>query len=197
VPTIAFWPGRIAPGVTAAMGSHLDILPTFLSLAGAQLPKDRHYDGMDLSPVLFDKAQTLHESLFHGESIGGALTAWRFHQYKAFSKTYAVGSCNSTARDDLAAMAVASGDVDAGEDNGEIHVHLWSTPLIFDLSADPAESKPLKDVDPRLIAKMRQVHAELLANIQGTPHSHVDWTMGWEAVYPCCNPHHVLCRCED
>jgi len=191
VPTMAHWPGKIAPGVTAAMGSHLDILPTFMALAGAPLPTDRHFDGMDMSPVLFDGAQALHDTLFHGESIGGELTAWRWHQYKAYSKTYAVGACNSTAED---MQLLRSGSDD---DNGEINVKLWKTPLIFDVASDPAESTPLQDVDPRLVKQLLSVHSALMSDIRGSAASQVDWTMGWESVYPCCNPNHVKCRCED
>jgi len=53
VPTIAWWPGRI-PGGTAtdAITGMFDILPTFVKLAGGQLPADRKLDGVDIWPVL-------------------------------------------------------------------------------------------------------------------------------------------------
>ncbi|KAM6385880.1 arylsulfatase A isoform 2-T2 [Alca torda] len=51
-PAVAYWPGRITPGVTHGMASTLDILPTLAMLAGAALPKVA-LDGYDLSPVLF------------------------------------------------------------------------------------------------------------------------------------------------
>jgi arylsulfatase A len=53
VPTIAWWPGRVPAGTrTDVIAGMQDILPTFASLAGAELPKDRKIDGVDLAPVL-------------------------------------------------------------------------------------------------------------------------------------------------
>ena len=36
----------------------LDIFPTVVALAGASLPQDRHFDGLDASEVLFGRSQT-------------------------------------------------------------------------------------------------------------------------------------------
>lgn len=38
----------------------LDIFPTVVALAGASLPQDRHFDGLDASEVLFGWSQTGH-----------------------------------------------------------------------------------------------------------------------------------------
>ncbi|MFM8904532.1 MAG: sulfatase, partial [Verrucomicrobiota bacterium] len=54
VPGIAWWPGRIRPAVSDAVVTTMDLLPTVAKLAGAELPKDRPYDGKDASPVLFE-----------------------------------------------------------------------------------------------------------------------------------------------
>lgn len=51
-PAIFWWPGTIKPQVVSKLGSTLDLLPTFASLAGVTLPDDRVYDGYDLSGVL-------------------------------------------------------------------------------------------------------------------------------------------------
>lgn len=51
--TLAWWPGRIAAGSHAdAITSHMDWLPTFAAVAGAQPPADHKLDGMDISPLL-------------------------------------------------------------------------------------------------------------------------------------------------
>ncbi|MEI7901550.1 MAG: sulfatase-like hydrolase/transferase, partial [bacterium] len=53
VPFVASWPGQIPAGqVTDKVGSTLDMLPTFVSLAGGALPADRIIDGANLWPVL-------------------------------------------------------------------------------------------------------------------------------------------------
>ena len=55
-PTIAWWPGHIAPASTCeAATANIDILPTFISLAGGQVPTDRTIDGADIAPLLFGK----------------------------------------------------------------------------------------------------------------------------------------------
>ena len=53
-PFIAWWPGRIPAGVvTPAFATEMDLFPTLVKLAGLEMPKDRVYDGEDLTPVLF------------------------------------------------------------------------------------------------------------------------------------------------
>ncbi|MEM1119457.1 MAG: sulfatase [Bacteroidota bacterium] len=52
VPTIFWGPNIIKPKVVTAMGSTLDLLPTFAALSGTAIPTDRLMDGYDLSPVL-------------------------------------------------------------------------------------------------------------------------------------------------
>jgi arylsulfatase A-like enzyme len=52
-PCIAWWPGTVPAGaVTQAFATEMDLFPTFVRLAGLQMPSDRPYDGEDLSPVL-------------------------------------------------------------------------------------------------------------------------------------------------
>lgn len=65
VPALFRWPGKITPGsVSKAMLSHLDLLPAFLTVAGAATPKDRILDGRDCLPALANNADTPHERLF-------------------------------------------------------------------------------------------------------------------------------------
>ncbi len=53
VPGIVRWPGVVRPRQVAMdMASTLDLFPTFARAAGAEMPKDRVYDGFDLMPVL-------------------------------------------------------------------------------------------------------------------------------------------------
>ncbi len=57
VPGIVRWPGKIRAGqVSDQLASTLDLLPTFASLAGAPLPRDRAIDGLDLWPWLAGQA---------------------------------------------------------------------------------------------------------------------------------------------
>jgi len=53
VPFIARWPGRVPAGLrTDAVAAGVDLLPTFLGIAGVPLPRDRLIDGVDLMPIL-------------------------------------------------------------------------------------------------------------------------------------------------
>jgi arylsulfatase A-like enzyme len=54
-PAVAWWPGHIKPGVTDQMANSLDVMPTFLDLAGISAPKKRPLDGVSLKSLLFDQ----------------------------------------------------------------------------------------------------------------------------------------------
>ena len=80
-PTVFWWPGRLKQGTVRQMGSTLDLLPTFLSIAGAKAPGDRILDGYDLSPVLFGTGPSpRHEMYFYR---GAKLYAVRKDDFKA------------------------------------------------------------------------------------------------------------------
>jgi arylsulfatase A-like enzyme len=66
-PTIAWWPGRIAPGATCdAPLSEIDMLPTLVKLAGGAVPTDRKIDGKDIWPLLVGQTKASpHEALFY------------------------------------------------------------------------------------------------------------------------------------
>jgi len=77
VPFIARWPGKIPAGVTSeAFATAMDLLPTFARLAGITLPAGRAYDGVDLSPVLFQNSPGREALLFY----------WVGHQLRAVRK---------------------------------------------------------------------------------------------------------------
>ena len=58
VPTLAWWPGKIAPGsVSDAVAGTIDVLPTCMKLAGAEVPAQPVLDGRDLSPLLFGQSK--------------------------------------------------------------------------------------------------------------------------------------------
>lgn len=56
-PTIAWWPGHIKPGTTCdAVAGEIDLLPTFVKLAGGTVPGDRKIDGADMLPLLLGQS---------------------------------------------------------------------------------------------------------------------------------------------
>jgi arylsulfatase A len=57
-PTMAWWPGHIAPGTaTDVVAGNIDLLPTFLALAGGTVPTDRKIDGANIAPLLFGQTK--------------------------------------------------------------------------------------------------------------------------------------------
>lgn len=69
VPTIAHWPGRIAPGTTTGhMAAFYDVLPTLLDVAGAPLRVTT--DGTSFRPTLEGRAQPQPDFLY-----------WEFPEY--------------------------------------------------------------------------------------------------------------------
>lgn len=65
VPTIARWPGKIAENSTCdTVAATIDLLPTFVALAGGSVPKEPEIDGRDISPLLLgqttDAAREAH-----------------------------------------------------------------------------------------------------------------------------------------
>jgi len=90
-PFIAWWPGRVPAGmVTPAFSTQMDLFPTLVRLAGLEMPKDREYDGADLTPVLFrnDPGREplhfyYHEGILHAVRKG----RWKLHVVVSYRKT--------------------------------------------------------------------------------------------------------------
>ena len=54
-PAVAWWPGRIKPGaVTHELAISLDLMPTFLDIAGIPQPQTRKLDGVSLKNLLLE-----------------------------------------------------------------------------------------------------------------------------------------------
>jgi len=82
VPFIAWAPGLIkASGKAGAIISGIDLLPTFVNLAGLTLPQSLQLDGRDISAVLTRAAPSPHDAilLFNNEDVVAARTQkWKY-----------------------------------------------------------------------------------------------------------------------
>lgn len=80
VPFFARWPGHIPAGcVTAEVGGLVDLLPTFLGLAGGRIPADRTIDGVNLWPLWSGAMSSLDRSYaFHEGNILAAVLKGRW-----------------------------------------------------------------------------------------------------------------------
>jgi arylsulfatase A-like enzyme len=136
-PTIFWWPGKIKPGVIMDLGSTLDLFPTCCALAGAELPRDRVYDGWDLSPVLFEGQPSPRQAMFYYR--GTKLYAVRKGAYKAhFITQSAYGNFEPEAHD---------------------------PPLLYDLDEDPGETFNVADQHPDVMKEILELVAEHNANM--------------------------------
>ncbi len=141
VPAIIWWPGTIKPGVITDLGATMDILPTFLSLAGAPLPTDRLLDGFDLSPVMKDESRSPRDTVFYYR--GTELYAVRKGRFKAHFTTrveYAVG--DPVPHD---------------------------PPLLYNLEEDPSEQYDVAKQYPQVIADILAIAAQHRSTVKPVP----------------------------
>ncbi|XP_075119739.1 arylsulfatase D-like [Leptodactylus fuscus] len=195
VPGILRWPGVIPSDVEIDEPTSLmDIYPTLVSLGGGELPNDRIIDGRNLMPLVTKQSpHSEHEFLFH--YCGTSLHAVRWHQkesgaiWKAhymtpvFSPEGAVG-CYETA------FCACDGD----------GTTLHDPPLLFELSADPSESKPLDPhVDPQyktVLDRIKAAVAEHQKTISVVPLQLAFLNYLWRPwLQPCCGTF-PFCWCD-
>jgi arylsulfatase A len=131
-PTIFWRPGVIKPGVVTDIGSTLDLLPTFCTLARAQAPSDRALDGFDLSPVLLGKGRSPRQTLFYWR--GSKLYAVRHGSFKAHFIT----------------------QPEYGSGPAVTH----ETPELYNLDRDPSEKWNIAAKNPGVIAEIGRIARE-------------------------------------
>jgi len=83
---IASWPGRLPAGATVdAPAMNIDLFPTFLRLAGLELPDDRVIDGRDLWGLMSgEDPSPPHDALlfFDDKVIDGVRSGqWKYYRY--------------------------------------------------------------------------------------------------------------------
>lgn len=144
VPCVMRAPGKIPAGAQCnAVAATIDMMPTLTKLAGGAPPSDRAIDGVDISALMFGKAETLDRNYFfyqhdclravrsgqwklmlpHTEPIQGSIaTKWRAH----------------VAKDDAPRIQKA---------------------LLFDLQADIGETADVATQHPEKVAELMKLAA--------------------------------------
>jgi arylsulfatase A-like enzyme len=135
VPAIAWWPGKIkANSKSHDILGGLDLMATFASVAGIELPKkDREgkpiiFDSYDMSPVLLDKGKSRRNSWFYFTENELTPGAARVGNYKA---VFNLRGDNGQATGGLAV------DTNLGWKGPDKYTA--TVPQIFDLWQDPQE----------------------------------------------------------
>ena len=144
VPTLARWPGKIAPGgVCDAVAGTIDLLPTAVALAGGTVPATPVIDGRDISPLLLGMpAHSPREA--HYYFSGYQLDAVRQGPWKL-----AIAPQNETMGKGV--LADASGPA----------------PRLYNLDQDIGEKTSVADKHPEIVAKLQALAARMSNEIGG------------------------------
>ena len=130
VPTIARWPGKIAPGsVCDAVAGTIDLLPTCVSLAGGKVPAEPVIDGRDISPLLFGKT-TESQREAHYYFAGYNLQAVRQGPWK---------------------LAIATQPETMGKSSSD---DAKINPRLYNLDTEIGEQTNIADKQPDIVAKL-------------------------------------------
>lgn len=140
VPMIARWPGKIpANAINEALASSLDILPTILAMAGINMPKDREYDGMDISNLFYGKAKKIRDEIFYYHN-DGKLRAVRKGSWKAEFETQPSYTSEKPV------------------------VH--DPPLLYNIENDPSEKYDLGAKYPEIIKELKALYDHQIASVK-------------------------------
>ncbi|KAF1533478.1 Arylsulfatase D, partial [Eudyptes sclateri] len=195
VPGVFRWPGVLPSGtVIDEPTSLMDIYPTVVHLAGGILPQDRVIDGRNLVPLLRGRAQkSEHEFLFHYcgsylhavrwyQKDSGAI--WKAHYVTPIFHPPGAGACYGKG------ICPCFGE-------GVTH---HDPPLLFDLSRDPSEAKPLSaDTEPlfdTVIRKIGRAVEEHRRTLTPVPEQLSLYNAVWKPwLQPCCGTF-PFCWCD-
>ena len=137
-PAIAWWLGKIKSHViSTALANSMDILPTFAKLSGADLPKDRILDGMDISDLLFGKKDKVRNMIYY--YINQNLYAIRKGPWKAHFTTHPSYSREAPVPHD--------------------------PPLLYNIDVDPSEKYNVAKQHPDIIEDLKKEYEKQKAII--------------------------------
>ncbi|XP_065502173.1 steryl-sulfatase isoform X2 [Caloenas nicobarica] len=196
VPGLLRWPGVIQAGAYIdEPTSNMDVFPTIVKLAEAQLPSDRVIDGHDLMPLLQGKVtRSKHEFLFH--YCNAYLNAVRWHPgnsesvWKVFFFTPNFSPENSNGCYDSHVCFCHGGFITQHD-----------PPLLFDLSRDPEEKVPLTpETESRFYEILRVIHLAVdnhSRSLHAVP-DQLSWNnLLWKPwLQPCCSSLFQSCYCD-
>ena len=142
-PTLAWWPGKVAPGsVCDAVSGNIDFLPTFVSLAGGTVPTDRKIDGKDLSPLLLGKTrESPHEARYY--YAGYKLQAVRVGPWK---------------------LAIAPQGEGMSKNGPAVPASL-DKPRLYNLDLDIGEKTDVAAANPAVVAKLKALAIKMTAEL--------------------------------
>ncbi|XP_015448176.1 arylsulfatase H [Pteropus alecto] len=194
VPGIFRWPNVLEAGrVIDEPTSLMDIYPTLSHVAGGVLPQDRAIDGRNLMPLLEGRARhSDHDFLFHYCGVylhavrwhqRDCATVWKLHYVTPKFSPEGAGACYDSG------LCSCSGDVTHHD-----------PPLLFDVSRDPSESRPLDPDHEALfhpvVKKIEAALREHRGTLAPAPPQLSLWHTVWKPwLQPCCGTF-PFCGCD-
>ncbi len=143
VPTIARWPGKIAPkSASDAVAGTIDLLPTCVAIAGGKVPAAPVIDGRDLSPVLFGTSKDSPREA-HYYFSGYTLQAVRQGAWKL-----------------AVAAQIDAFDKITAEDSK-------TNPRLYNLDTDIGETTNVANKHPEVVKKLQVLAAKMNDEIGG------------------------------
>ena len=152
VPTVFWAPDRIRPNTTCnALASTLDVLPTFVALAGAKVPKDRDLDGEDITHLLAGRFEEARADKVYHYYLRTTLQAvrqgkWKLHLPRPAKRPW------------LAPFA----------QNGHIHPKddaPFTEPLLYNLENDISETTNVAQANPKVVKQLLAIANKARAEI--------------------------------
>ncbi len=145
-PCIMRWPGKIPAGTTCdRIIGNIDMLPTFAKLIDVTPPQDRVIDGRDITPLMFDpQAGPVRNTHLYFTANSG-LAAIRQGDWKLFLSTPDDETkAESDKEDGKPSPKPGKGKKGKGDQTG-----------LYNLTADPGESKDVSAENPDIVTKLR------------------------------------------
>lgn len=141
-PTIAWWPGHVPAGsVNDAVAGTIDLLPTFVALAGGTVPATPVIDGRDITPILLGRSKESAREA-HYYFSGYELQAVRQGRWK---------------------LAL----VPQPEDSKKKGVKVAAGLRLYDLDAEIGEQTDVAAQHPEVVAKLKALADKTAAEIGG------------------------------
>ncbi|KAM9203363.1 LOW QUALITY PROTEIN: arylsulfatase D-like [Mergus octosetaceus] len=175
--------------------SLMDIYPTVVRLAGGILPQDRVIDGRNLMPLLQGRTQSSeHEFLFH--CCGSYLHAVRWHQKDSNEAIWKAHYVTPVFHPLGAGTCYGKGICPCFGEGMTQHEPL----LLFDLSRDPSEAKPLSaDTEPlfdTVVERIGRAIEEHRRTLTPVPEQLSLYNIIWKPwLQPCCGTF-PFCWCD-
>ena len=173
VPAIARWPGRIPPGqVSGEVLASIDLFPTIVLAAGAELPADRVMDGRDILPLLEGQTpNSPHEGIF---AMGGdQLKMIRSGRWKLHVRSPQPGfRCLDDASEwkdprgpDGITIIAQFEQADPTQCPGLVSGPDPKPMMLFDMEADRGEQRDVADEHPEVVARLKAIFDRMDADV--------------------------------